>query len=44
MNWWSFMIREFLKDESGATVIEYGLTALLFAVACIAVLDAVAWG
>jgi len=37
------MIRKFLKDKSGATVIEHGLTALLFVVACIAALDAMVW-
>jgi pilus assembly protein Flp/PilA len=34
------MIRKFLKDESGATAIEYGLIAALVAVACIAALEA----
>jgi pilus assembly protein Flp/PilA len=32
------MIRKFLKDESGATAIEYGLIAALVAVACIVAL------
>ena len=31
----------FLKDDSGATAIEYGLIAALVAVACIAALTAV---
>jgi pilus assembly protein Flp/PilA len=35
------MIRKFLKDESGATAIEYGLIAALVAVACIVALTAV---
>ncbi len=30
--------RNFMKDESGATAIEYGLIAALVAVACIAAL------
>ncbi|MEO6435560.1 MAG: Flp family type IVb pilin [Tepidisphaeraceae bacterium] len=34
------MIRKFLKDESGATAIEYGLLAALIAVACIVALEA----
>jgi pilus assembly protein Flp/PilA len=34
------MIRTFLKDESGATAIEYGLIAALVAVACIVALEA----
>ena len=34
------MIRNFLKDESGATAIEYGLIAALVAVACIVALEA----
>ena len=34
------MIRKFLKDESGATAIEYGLIAALVAVACILALQA----
>jgi pilus assembly protein Flp/PilA len=34
------MIREFLKDETGATAIEYGLIAALVAVACIVALEA----
>ncbi len=32
------MIRKFLKDESGATAIEYGLIAALVAVAAIVAL------
>jgi pilus assembly protein Flp/PilA len=35
------MIRKFLKDEGGATAIEYGLIAALIAVACIVALQAV---
>jgi pilus assembly protein Flp/PilA len=31
------MIRKFLKDESGATAIEYGLLACLISVVCIGV-------
>jgi pilus assembly protein Flp/PilA len=31
------MIRKFLKDESGATAIEYGLIACLISVVCIAI-------
>jgi pilus assembly protein Flp/PilA len=34
------MLQMFLKDESGATAIEYGLIAALIAVALIAVLTA----
>lgn len=34
------MFAKFLKDESGATAIEYGLIAALVAVACIAALEA----
>ena len=34
------MLRKFLKDESGATAIEYGLIAALVAVACIVALTA----
>jgi pilus assembly protein Flp/PilA len=34
------MIRKFLKDESGATAIEYGLIAALVAVAIIVALQA----
>jgi pilus assembly protein Flp/PilA len=34
------MIRKFLKDETGATAIEYGLIAALVAVACIVALEA----
>jgi len=33
------MFKRFLKDESGATAIEYGLIAALLAVAIIATLD-----
>lgn len=33
------MIKTFLKDESGATAIEYGLIAALISVVCIAVLS-----
>ena len=35
------MFKRFLKDESGATAIEYGLIAALLAVAIIATLGAV---
>lgn len=35
------MFKNFLKDESGATAIEYGLIAALIAVAAIAALTAV---
>ncbi len=35
------MIRKFLKDESGATAIEYGLIAALISVACIVTLQIV---
>jgi len=35
------MIRKFLKDESGATAIEYGLIAALISVVCISVWKAV---
>ena len=38
------MIRKFLKDESGATAIEYGLIAALVAVACIVALEALGNG
>jgi pilus assembly protein Flp/PilA len=34
------MLREFIKNESGATAIEYGLIAALVAVACIVALEA----
>jgi pilus assembly protein Flp/PilA len=34
------MIRKFLRDENGATAIEYGLIAALVAVACIVALEA----
>jgi pilus assembly protein Flp/PilA len=34
------MIRKFLRDESGATAIEYGLIAALVAVAIIVALQA----
>jgi pilus assembly protein Flp/PilA len=37
----SVMLRKFLKDESGATAIEYGLIAALVAVACIVALTSV---
>jgi Flp pilus assembly pilin Flp len=37
------MMRKFLKDESGATVVEHALTALLFTVALIAAFDAIVW-
>ncbi len=33
------MIKEFLKDESGATMIEYGLVAALVSVAAIVALQ-----
>jgi pilus assembly protein Flp/PilA len=33
------MIKTFLRDESGATAIEYGLIAALVAVACIVALE-----
>jgi pilus assembly protein Flp/PilA len=36
----SVMIAKFLKDEGGATAIEYGLIAALIAVACIVALEA----
>jgi pilus assembly protein Flp/PilA len=36
------MFKRFLKDESGATAIEYGLIAALLAVAIIATLGLVA--
>ena len=35
------MINRFLRDESGATAIEYGLIAALIAVVCIAVFTAI---
>ena len=35
------MMRAFLKDEGGATAIEYGLIAALVSVACILALTAV---
>lgn len=35
------MIRGFLKDESGATAIEYGMIAALIAVAIILVLQTI---
>ena len=38
------MIRKFLKDENGATAIEYGLIAALVAVACIVALEALGNG
>ena len=34
------MIRKFIKDESGATAMEYGLIAALVAVAAIVALEA----
>jgi pilus assembly protein Flp/PilA len=34
------MLRKFLKDESGATAIEYGLIAALVAIAAIVALEA----
>ena len=36
----SQMLTRFLKDENGATAIEYGLIAALVAVACIVALEA----
>lgn len=33
------MVREFLKDESGATSIEYGLIVSLIGLACIVALE-----
>jgi len=33
------LVTRFIKDESGATAIEYGLIAALIAVACIAALN-----
>ena len=38
------MIARFMKDESGATAIEYGLIAALIAVAAIAAMTAVGGG
>ena len=38
------MFKSFLKDESGATAIEYGLIAALIAVAAIAAMTAVGDG
>nr|ALS91833.1 Flp/Fap pilin component [uncultured bacterium] len=35
-----YTMLKFLKDESGATAIEYGLIAALVAVACIVALEA----
>jgi pilus assembly protein Flp/PilA len=35
------MIKRFLKDESGVTMIEYGLIAALIGVVCIVVLTAI---
>ena len=32
------MIRKFLKDEGGVTMIEYGLIAALVGIACVVVL------
>ena len=37
----SKFVTRFLKDESGATAIEYGLIAALIAVACIGALTSV---
>ncbi|MCW3798232.1 Flp family type IVb pilin [Sphingomonas sp. BN140010] len=37
----STFIKQFIKNEDGATAIEYGLIAALIAVACIAALGAV---
>ena len=34
------MIKEFLRDESGATAIEYGLIAALVSIAAIAAMSA----
>jgi pilus assembly protein Flp/PilA len=34
-------MKRFLKDESGATAIEYGLIAALISVVCIAVFTAI---
>jgi pilus assembly protein Flp/PilA len=34
-------VRRFLKDESGATAIEYGLVAAIIAVAIIAVVNGI---
>ena len=34
------LVTRFIKDESGATAIEYGLIAALVAVACITALSA----
>ena len=36
------MLRKYLHDQIGATTVEYALTALLFVVAVIAALNAVA--
>jgi|1186.fasta_scaffold294660_1 pilus assembly protein Flp/PilA len=33
------VLRRFIRDESGATAIEYGLIAALVAVACIGILS-----
>jgi len=35
------MIRKFLRDESGVTMIEYGLIAALVGVACVVILTTV---
>lgn len=35
------LLRRFIRDEKGATAIEYGLIAALVAIAAIAALDAV---
>ena len=37
----SKFVARFMKDESGATAIEYGLIACLISVACITVLGSV---
>ncbi len=37
----SKFVARFMKDESGATAIEYGLIACLISVACITVLTSV---
>ncbi len=37
----SVFLRRFLKDQSGATSIEYGLIAMLIAVALVAGVDAI---
>ena len=40
----SKFVSRFMKDESGATAIEYGLIAALISVVCIAVWQAVGQG